>query len=99
MIGIYSLTPEDLQVINFKLDDIRTTLTAIAAAATGTRQDLQMLDVPEAAKMLNVSEKTLRGYILTGRLPAFDLNKGTGKRPIYKIEANELHVFIAKIRN
>lgn len=50
-------------------------------------------DVPGAAKRMNVSEKTLRSYIESGKLNAINMNAGTTARPIYKVFESDIRDF------
>jgi len=54
-----------------------------------------MLTPPEAAKVLRVSPRRIRSEIEAGRLRA--INLGTGKRPSYRIDPDDLRAFLAKL--
>jgi excisionase family DNA binding protein len=57
----------------------------------GLMQDEEMLTVDQAARFLQVNERTVRGYIASGELPVMPI----GKRG-YRIAKSDLLAFIEK---
>jgi hypothetical protein len=58
-----------------------------------------LLGVPEVAKTLRTNENKVLGLIRSGELPAINLaQSATGKRPRWRIAADDLNAFLASRR-
>ena len=58
-----------------------------------------LLGVPEVAKTLRTNENKVLGLIRSGELPAINLaQSATGKRPRWRIAAEDLTAFLASRR-
>lgn len=61
-------------------------------------ESAQSMTTTEVAKRLNVHPSYIRKEITTGKLPAVDLNFGSGRSPRYRISEQDLQTYLAERR-
>ena len=54
------------------------------------------LKVSDIAKLLNFNCDSVRRLIVKGHIRGRDLNKGTGKRPCYRVSQEDFEKFLAE---
>jgi len=55
----------------------------------------ELLSVKRVSEIIGLSDRTVSAMIKRDELPGIDLNQGTGKRPVYRVNSDDLTTWLA----